>query len=34
MVDCGSGFADEYLPGVDMVVDLKFIEKHKKTYLA
>ena len=27
MVDCGSGFADEYLPGVDMVVaDLKFIE--------
>ena len=34
MVDCGSGFADEYLPGVDMVVaDLKFIEKHKKDLL-
>ncbi|MGI4776375.1 MAG: ribonuclease J [Janthinobacterium lividum] len=34
MVDCGSGFADEYLPGVDMVVaDLSFIEKHKKDLL-
>jgi ribonuclease J len=34
MVDCGSGFADEYLPGVDMVVaDLKFIERHKKDLL-
>jgi len=34
MIDCGSGFADEYLPGVDMiVVDLKFIEKHKKDLL-
>lgn len=34
MVDCGSGFADEYLPGVDMVVaDLQFIEKHKKDLL-
>lgn len=31
MVDCGSGFADEYLPGVDMVVaDVSFIEQHKK----
>lgn len=30
MVDCGSGFADDYLPGVDMVVaDLSFIEKYK-----
>lgn len=30
MVDCGSGFADDYLPGVDMVVaDLRFIEKYK-----
>ena len=30
MVDCGAGFADEYLPGVDMVIaDLKFIEKYK-----
>lgn len=34
MIDCGSGFADEYLPGVDMIVaDLKFIEKHKKDLL-
>lgn len=31
MVDCGSGFADEYLPGVDMLVaDISFIAKHKK----
>lgn len=34
MVDCGSGFADEYLPGVDMVIaDLSFIEKYKKDLL-
>lgn len=34
MVDCGSGFADDYLPGVDMVVaDLSFIEEHKKDLL-
>lgn len=31
MVDCGSGFADQYLPGVDILVaDLSFISKHKK----
>lgn len=31
IVDCGSGFADDYLPGVDMLVaDMSFIEKHKK----
>ncbi len=31
MIDCGSGFADEYLPGVDMIVaDLSFIKSHKK----
>ncbi len=31
MIDCGSGFADDYLPGVDMVVaDLSFIEAYKK----
>jgi ribonuclease J len=31
MVDCGAGFADDYLPGVDMLIaDLSFIEKHKK----
>lgn len=31
MVDCGSGFADDHLPGVDVLVaDLSFIEKHKK----
>ncbi len=34
MVDCGSGFADDYLPGVDMVVaDVSFIEEHKKDLL-
>ncbi len=34
MVDCGSGFADDYLPGVDILVaDLSFIEKHKKDLL-
>lgn len=34
MVDCGSGFADDYLPGVDMVIaDLSFIERHKKDLL-
>jgi ribonuclease J len=31
MVDLGGGFADDYLPGVDMIVaDISFIEKHKK----
>lgn len=31
MVDCGSGFADDYLPGVDVLVaDISFIEKYKK----
>lgn len=34
MVDCGSGFADDHLPGVDMVVaDLSFIEERKKDLL-
>lgn len=34
MVDCGSGFAEDHLPGVDMVVaDLSFIEKHKENLL-
>lgn len=34
MIDCGSSFADEQLPGIDIVVaDLKFIEKHKKDLL-
>lgn len=34
MVDCGSGFADDHLPGVDMIVaDLKFIERHKSDLL-
>ncbi len=34
MVDCGSGFADDYLPGVDMVIaDLSFIEENKKNLL-
>ncbi len=31
MIDCGSGFADDYLPGVDMVVaDMDFIISRKK----
>ena len=31
MVDCGSGFADDHLPGVDMVVaDMEFILSRKK----
>lgn len=35
MVDCGSGFPDEYLPGVDMIIaDISFIKKHKKDLLA
>jgi ribonuclease J len=34
IVDCGSGFADEYLPGVDMVVaDLSFIIENRKNIL-
>jgi ribonuclease J len=34
MVDCGSGFADDHLPGVDMVVaDISFIEERKKDLL-
>ena len=34
MVDCGSGFADDHLPGVDMVIaDLSFIEERKKDLL-
>jgi ribonuclease J len=35
MIDCGSGFADDRLPGVDMVIaDLKFIIDRKKDLLA
>ncbi|MCC8467259.1 MAG: ribonuclease J [Rickettsia endosymbiont of Eriopis connexa] len=31
MIDCGSGFADDYLSGVDMIIaDSSFIEKYKK----
>lgn len=34
MIDCGSGFPDEYLPGTDIVTaDLSFIEKHEKDLL-
>ncbi|RTK92180.1 MAG: ribonuclease J [Rickettsiales bacterium] len=34
MIDCGSGFADDHLPGVDMLVaDLSFIEQYKKDLL-
>lgn len=34
MVDCGSGFAEDDLPGVDMVVaDLSFIEERRKDLL-
>ncbi len=35
MVDCGAGFADSDLPGVDMIVaDMSFIEQNKKNLLA
>ncbi len=35
MIDCGSGFPDEYLPGVDMIIaDISFIKKHKQDLLA
>lgn len=35
IIDCGSGFADDYIPGVDMIIaDGSFIEKHKKDILA
>jgi ribonuclease J len=31
IVDCGCGFAEDYLPGVDMIVpDISYIMKHKK----
>ena len=34
MVDCGSGFADDHLPGVDMIIaDISFIEAYKKDLL-
>lgn len=35
MVDCGAGFADDFLPGVDLVVaDLSFILERKQDLLA
>ncbi len=34
MVDCGAGFAEDYLPGVNLIVpDISFIVKHKKDLL-
>ena len=31
VVDCGAGFAEEYLPGVDLVLpDISYIVKHRK----
>ncbi|MCD6035530.1 MAG: Ribonuclease 1 [Rickettsiales bacterium] len=34
MCDLGAGFADDWLPGVDMIVaDISFIRKHKKDLL-
>ncbi len=34
MVDCGIGFATDYLPGVEIIVpDISFIVKHKKDLL-
>jgi ribonuclease J len=31
IVDCGGGFADEYLPGVDLIVaDTTFVTQHKR----
>jgi ribonuclease J len=34
MCDLGAGFADDWLPGIDMIVaDIEFIQKHKKDLL-
>ena len=34
MVDCGIGFANEYLPGVEVIVpDISFIMEHKENLL-
>jgi ribonuclease J len=34
MVDCGAGFAEDYLPGVSLIVpDINFIVKHQKDLL-
>ena len=34
IVDCGSGFAEEYLPGVDIIIpDISYILNHKKDLL-
>ena len=31
IVDCGAGFAEEYMPGIDMIIpDISFILRHKK----
>lgn len=35
MVDCGAAFADDSLPGIDIVLpDVSFVEKHRKKLLA
>ncbi len=35
IVDCGIGFANDYLPGVDILVpDISFLEQHKDNILA
>ncbi len=35
MVDCGIGFANDYLPGVEVVVpDITFIQEHRENLLA
>lgn len=35
IVDCGGGFADDHLPGVDLIVaDTTFVMEHKKDILA
>ncbi len=34
IVDCGSGFAEDYFPGVDILIpDISYIMKHKKNVL-
>lgn len=34
IVDCGSGFAEDYLPGVDMIIpDISYLMQHKKDIL-
>lgn len=34
IVDCGSGFAEEYMPGIDIIIpDISYLVKHRKNIL-